>query len=315
MLTKKYRPRKIGQVIGQPVACEVAKTIVKDPQKRNSTYLFHGPSGTGKSTLAWMIAKALCPDGSGIVHINAANDNGVDASREIIRGLSYKNLGGGMKVFIIEEAQRITSSAQEIFLDDLDSDNLEDVLFIFTTTDVGSFVKGFKTRATYVKFNPILDEEILKRLKDIVQAENLSNVSDVILEKIVASSYGSARQAIKLLELCSSVSSEEEALSAIDITSGEDSEITEDVYEICRIIANPKRYPEYHKAIHIAYHSSMSPDSIRCMICNYINKCIVKSPNNKKMHNLGLVILMAFSNTANSKSDLTRMIMEICLVD
>jgi len=313
MLTQKYRPKILQHVIGQRLVCETLQDFLIDPSSRNSTFLFHGKPGTGKTTVSSIVAKVLCPDDFGVVRFNAANDNGVAVIREISKDLHEGFIGDGYRVYIFEEAHKLTPEAQHCFLDDLECIDTEGVYFFLTTTEPEALLPTIRSRATSLEFGSVDDISILERLRIIKKIEAFDNaiITDAVLNEIVTTCNGSVRDAIKLLETAASMSSDENALSIVRCGGEEAPELV----ELCRIITNPARYKDYYVAIQIVDKSKQSADDMRRYICNYVHRIVVNAKGNKDTNLLMYGILNVFGQSIRyeGKYALTKMILETCI--
>ena len=110
------RPDDIGKIFGQDHIQELLITWLEDPSKVPASLLISGPYGTGKTTIARLLAKKLAGSSTDIIEINAANSRGIDDARQWAEAARFSPLGTGAKVFIIDELHQMTSAAQSALL-------------------------------------------------------------------------------------------------------------------------------------------------------------------------------------------------------
>jgi len=130
-LHRKYRPTDFDQIIGNDSLIESLKTVI---EKNITTILFQGPSGTGKTTLARIVAKKLGARDQDIKELNISNTRGIDSAREIIENSRYQPFGGKAKVYILDETHKATVDFQNAMLKTLEEPP-KNTYFILCTTE------------------------------------------------------------------------------------------------------------------------------------------------------------------------------------
>ena len=198
-LYRKYRPTKLSELVGQE---EAVSLIGNQIEKENlgHAYLFSGPRGVGKTSLARIIALQLgCDPIFDISEIDAASHNKVDDIREMNESVNFIASSPGKKrVFILDEVHMLSNAASNAFLKTLEEPP-EHIIFILATTEPERVLETIKSRTTQIVFKKITEDEIIKTLKKIGKKENITLDAE-ILKMIANSSDGSLRDAINLFE-------------------------------------------------------------------------------------------------------------------
>ena len=211
-LYKKYRPSKFKDVLGQLDAARSLNEMVKKRQVPH-TILFIGPSGCGKTTLARILVNKLKASPSDVVEMNSSNYRGIDSIRDIQNRISLAPVAGDCRIWIMDECHQLTGAAQDAFLKILE-DTPEHVYFFLATTDPAKLKKTIKTRATEIRVN-LLDNETMKKLLDSVIDKERLEVSDLVVDRIIEYSEGSARKGLVLLNHVISVTDEDRQLELV----------------------------------------------------------------------------------------------------
>ena len=198
-LYRKYRPVKLSELVGQEEAVSLIQNQI-DKENLGHAYLFSGPRGVGKTSLARIIALQLgCDPIFDISEIDAASHNKVDDIREMNESVNFIASSPGKKrVFILDEVHMLSNAASNAFLKTLEEPP-EHIIFILATTEPERVLETIKSRTTQVVFKKITEDGIIKTLKKIGKKEKIT-LDGEIIKMIANSSEGSLRDAINLFE-------------------------------------------------------------------------------------------------------------------
>jgi len=233
VLYRTYRPSSFSEVVGQEYIVKTLTNAIRTGKIAHA-YLFAGPRGTGKTTIAKLFAKAIncehfkeescdqcrsCkaylegnhPD---IVELDAASNNGVDDVREIIEQVPYAPLLGKYKVYIIDEVHMLTTQAFNALLKTLEEPPAH-VVFILATTDPQKVIPTVLSRCQRYNFSKISLYEIRKRTAEILDKEQIP-YEEKAVEEIARMAEGGMRDALSLLEQCLSYNPKELKLEDIE---------------------------------------------------------------------------------------------------
>lgn len=215
-LYRKYRPIDFDDVYGQKEVVTVIKNAI-NCNKVSHAYLFCGPRGTGKTTIAKIIARLVnCEhldngkpcgkcysclnflNSSDIVEIDAASNNGVDEIRELRDKVNLVPSNSKYKVYIIDEVHMLTNQAFNALLKTLEEPPAH-VIFILATTEPHKIPLTIASRCQKFRFSKISDDQIVDRLKEISEIENIIIEDDALFE-IARLADGGMRDAINMLD-------------------------------------------------------------------------------------------------------------------
>ena len=223
-LYRAYRPQKFSEVVGQQHIIKTLQNAIS-LNKVAHAYLFCGPRGTGKTTLAKIMAKALnCEHGpaiepcdecevckgiqkgmiSDVIEIDAASNNGADDIRALRDTVKFLPLVGKYKVYIIDEVHMLSNAAFNALLKTLEEPP-KHVIFILATTEPYKLPNTILSRCQRFDFQSISMDDILRRLNIVADEENVK-ISQEALHQIAASSEGGMRDALSLFDQCISYS-------------------------------------------------------------------------------------------------------------
>ena len=236
VFSRKYRPKKISDVIGQDFAVKTIENAFESDNIAHA-FIFTGIRGVGKTTIARIMAMGLncssydkpvanpCNERINckeiledrfdeVLELDAASHTGVEDVREIISYIKYRPSKGRYKVFIIDEVHMLSNSAFNALLKTVEEPP-KYVKFIFCTTELNKIPITILSRCQKFELNRVSREKIIQNLKKIMSLENLK-VSDEALYSIAKFSEGSIRDSITILEQ-SLLSSDNESISIEDI--------------------------------------------------------------------------------------------------
>lgn len=218
-----HRPATFDEVIGNENTIAKLKSVLGREDKPKS-YLLTGPTGTGKTTLARIIANVLKCSKYDLKEIDAGAERGVATSDEIRATMRLAPMEGNIRVYIIDEVHAVSSAFQKSLLKILE-DTPSHVYFILCTTDPQKLLPTIRNRCSQFETRSLSKVETLKLLKDVAGKETV-DIPDPALREICLASEGCPRQALVLLDQIIGLP-EEEMAKAIRFTIFEEKKITD----------------------------------------------------------------------------------------
>ena len=219
-LYRSERPETFSEMIGQKHIVKILQNQLKNGTV-SQAYLFTGIRGTGKTTTARILAKALNCTGDtedkpcgqcqncqairdgkymDVVELDAASNNGVDDIRSLIDSVYYPPVLGKYKVYIIDEVHMLSASAENAFLKTLEEPP-EYAVFILATTDPEKVRPTIRSRCMTLNFKRVSEDELAEGMSRICSKKGV-NVTEPALRLIARSADGSVRDALSILEQC-----------------------------------------------------------------------------------------------------------------
>jgi len=220
VLYRKYRPQTFSEIIGQEHIVQTLTNAISSGMISHA-YLFSGPRGTGKTSIARLLAKAVncqnrktgkaepcnqCPSCTEIMEgrsldlleIDAASHRGIDEIRELRDGIKFVPTKSKYKVFIVDESHQLTKEAANALLKTLEEPPSY-AIFVLATTEIHKMIPTIISRCQRFDFRKLTVPEIIKRLEVIAEKEKVK-IERTALELIASNSSGSIRDAESLLD-------------------------------------------------------------------------------------------------------------------
>ena len=197
VLYRKYRPQNWEEVIGQEHVVKTLTNAIK-LDRVSHAYLFAGPRGTGKTTIARLLAKSLGASDLDLIEIDAASNRGIDEIRELRDGIKFAPTAGKYKVFIIDEVHQLTKEAFNALLKTLEEPPAH-AIFVLATTEIHKVPETILSRVQSFPFRKLSVEEITKKLQKIIEIEKIK-INEDALRLVASFAGGSYRDAESMLE-------------------------------------------------------------------------------------------------------------------
>ncbi|RJQ39034.1 MAG: DNA polymerase III subunit gamma/tau [Nitrospiraceae bacterium] len=235
VLARKWRPQGFDDLVGQEPIIRILQNSIAQ-KKIAHAYIFSGPRGVGKTSTARILAKSLncengptpspcgaCPsctavkDGTSIdvLEIDGASNNSVDDIRDLREGVKYTPLGGRYKIYIIDEAHMLSTSAFNALLKTLEEPPPH-AIFVLATTAPRKIPATIFSRCQHLPFRRISAQKIKERLRHIASSEDIK-ISDSAIEMVARAADGSMRDSLTILDQVTAFSSEIDADGVKDL--------------------------------------------------------------------------------------------------
>jgi DNA polymerase-3 subunit gamma/tau len=211
-LYRKHRPKGFNEVIGQPQAVNALRGFLRKGQVPH-VIAFIGSSGSGKSTSARIMKEKMECSDKDFYEINAAEERGIDMVRNIKSHISRSPWNGKCRIWLLEEAHKLTSDAQTSLLNMLENAPPH-AYFFLATTDWPKIIRTLQSRCSKIELSPLSPGDLKLVIADIILKEK-AKISEEVIEKIVDNSNGSAREALQHLGVVLSLKDEQQQLDAI----------------------------------------------------------------------------------------------------
>jgi len=267
-----YRPQNFDEFIGNESTVQKLRSVILRKDVPH-VFLFHGPSGTGKTTLARIVAKKLgCLD-MDIQEMNIADIGGIDTARDIRSKMRLKPISGGkIKVYILDEIQRSSQAFMQSLLKPLE-DAPSHCFFILCTTDPQKLNKALRNRCSPFQTSLLNQNELLILLDWVLKQEDVE-LSKELLYQIAQTSKGSPRQALIILDQIIDLKPEERERCIQDYEKKENQAI-----DLCRELF--KERSSWRKINELLENIEDDPETVRRIVLGYFRVILKKGKNPK----------------------------------
>lgn len=298
----KYRPKTFKEVVGQDAIVTSLQGVLK--KRSSKTFLFDGPSGTGKTTLARICASELGCKAKDIQEIDAATFTGIDDMRQITGGLMYRPIGGEIKALIIDEAHGLSKAAWGSLLKILEEPPAY-VFWFLCTTEAQRVPPTIMTRCARYQLKPVGQGDLIDLLGMVADAEDIlpGKTGDSIIKLCAMEAMGSPRQALVNLATCAMAVDRQEASdllsSAIETTEAVD---------LAKALLAGTNWAKARELLNGL--KGANGESIRQVVRSYITAVALSSTNDKTTHRC-MAILEAFSVPCGTAEQLTPIVLSV----
>ena len=328
-LYRKYRPKNFDEVSGQKITVKILKNSIRN-KKIAHAYLFYGPRGTGKTSIAKIFSRAVnCLDNNNgiqcekcnncllsnekecvdIIEIDAASNNGVDEIRELKNKVNFVPSELKYKVYIIDEVHMLSIGAFNALLKTLEEPP-EHIIFILATTEINKVPATIISRCQTLEFMKIKENDIKEKLKEISEKEKIK-IENNAIEEIAKYSNGGLRDAIGLLEKAISYSEDEININTIKEISGN---ISDEELQNFLLLFENKNIEAILNKINDFYNNGIDLIKLTNDLIEYEKNIII---NQKEYNSNKCLIIKKLDELSNSmkKSENPKIIFEVTLLD
>jgi len=284
-LYRKFRPKRLQDVYGQPQAIKSLKAMVTK-NKIPHVMMFAGHSGSGKTTSARIMRRHIKCGIRDFAEMNCADIRGIEAIRDIRKSMHLKPMNGKSKLWLIDEAHRLTGGAQEAMLKILE-DVPSHIYFILCTTDPNKLTRTVRDRCFPVKFKPLNSSAIEQSLL-YIQKQIATRIDKKVQATIINQADGSARRAIEMLEGVVLLANKSEQLEWLEGAAEERRQII----DLCRLLFNFKTDWPTASGLLLALTTS-DAESIRWAVIGYARAILLKN-NHQKLQQRACHVIQTF---------------------
>lgn len=287
LLILKYRPSDFDEVVGQQKILASLKQTLK--QDSAHSFIFTGPSGVGKTTLARIIASKVGCDLSNLKEIDAATFTGIDAMRDIASMMEFRSITESpVKVMIVDEAHALSKQAWQALLKSIEEPPLH-AYWIFCTTELHKIPDTIRTRCLVYELQPISIDDIIDLLEKIAEGEKIEASQDT-LRLIAKRAEGSLRRAISAFAQCGWMESDDAAEVLRTFQEGSD-----DVTVLARLLLSGKA--SWKQIIEVLQDlKDQSPEGIRIVLLRYFSSVLMNTKTDEQAARM-MNYLQAFSES------------------
>lgn len=295
-LYRAYRPKTFQDVIGQEAVIQTLQNALKFNQTSHA-YLFSGPRGTGKTSIAKIFAKAIncfqedhevydhcevyhplkASDMTDIIELDAASNNGVDEIRDIRDKVKFMPSIGKYKVYIIDEVHMLTTGAFNALLKTLEEPP-QHVIFILATTEIHKIPQTILSRCQRFDFTLVSTDKIIKKIDEITSKENIQ-ITKEATKAIASLGGGSVRDSISLLDQVRAYAADEITEDIVYQVTGAVS--NKDLQELLQAIVN-KQAAEALDIIKKQMHQGKEVGRILADLTDALSQILKEKATNQK---------------------------------
>lgn len=266
----KYRPALLDEVYGNEQTISSLQSLLNGGDPPHA-YLFHGPTGAGKTTLGRIVAESLGAIGSDYREVDSAEFRGIDTIRDIRRQVQYAPMEGECRVWLLDEVHKLSNDAQNALLKALE-DPPSHVYFILCTTDPQKMLATVKGRCSQHAVGPLGERDMRRLLMHVVKQEG-DSLSKQVYQQIIMDSMGLPREALQILNKVLAVDGDDRLQIA-----KQQAERQSQTIELCRALTQGAGWRKVANILNGL--KDEDPETIRRQVLGYCQAILLKEENN-----------------------------------
>ena len=262
-----YRPSNLDEVVGHDEVVGSLSDMFESGDVAHA-FLFSGPSGVGKTSLARIIASKLECSPSAILEFDAASHSGVTDIRQLVDVVHYTSFDQRNELVILDECHALSNQAWQALLKPVEQPPPH-LYFAFCTTMFSKVPQTIRTRCHVYHLSPVSQSDIFTLLEDVAAEEEI-DLEHWQLDLIAASSDGSPRQALVYLDMCRNVADEDEFRKLLQHPAE-----SAEAIELCRLLVDPRGRTWQRAQKLLSELKDTNPETIRMVVSTYMQKSIL----------------------------------------
>lgn len=306
-LARKYRPETLEEFKGN-VSLKKSLTSMIDKNKIPHNILFYGDYGSGKTTLARILAKQLGCSKFDMMEIDTGDFSGVDTSRNIRRKMNTTPMSGPVKAYIFDEVHMLgrggdssKNEAQNALLKALEEPP-KHTYFFLCTTDPQNLIGTIKSRCTQFKVSALSEKQIHEHVTEVAKKEGVNLPKKVALQ-ISRDSLGIPRDAMKILMKVLWLDDEEDMFTE----AKQEAERREQAISLCRLISKTNSKTKWSEYAEILKNIDEDPEQVRRVIRGYFSKVLLSGDESAA---IPLDVFKTPLYSIDNRNELIRMVYE-----
>lgn len=285
-----YRPRSLKTVMGHDKEITKLENVLR--KKTSQVFMFSGPSGVGKTTLARIIAKHVGCDPADVMDVDAATNSGADETRKLQEVMSFRPIGGGEKrAIIVDECHGLSQKAWDTLLKTIEEPS-QHAYWFFCTTNPAKVPKTIRSRCVVIDLKPVPDRDLERIVNRVCNKEEIE-LADGVLSLIVTQAGGSARQALVNLAAAEHCENRKQAAAALETVLESDP-----IRELCQFLLKPGTWAKAMAIVAKFPEEDRNYEGRRIVVCHYMGS-VLKGAKSDDAATRALEILEAWCSPYN----------------